>query len=721
VEIIVANLAGQSRHVTQNGREYIVAPLILIVPGVLSGSNGPLLYPPEEVAADPLAWNNMPLVAYHPTKNGVPVSARDPEILESRGIGYVFRTHVSNGRLKAEGWFDVELTRKVDTYLPDNAKILPRLEAGLPIELSTGLFTYNEPAPEGATWNGIAYSATARNYRPDHVAVLPDQVGACSLRDGCGVMVNTWTSHTILEESMALIVNCQDIPTVDFSTNAMSYGEIEDAVRQEFRKAHPVSYNEHGSMDGDYAYCVAVFDDSFIYEDGTGYHRQSYSIDANGIVTLGNDSKQVNKVVEYVEATTNLGGDPMKLSPQDRQTVINGLVANCDCWKGEGDAALLATMSDDKLLQLKAAAEKERQAMILANAAVKGVTDGQGNLFRIDPDATLNGQTRWVGQKAAAPAPTTGVNNQTTAGQNNQQGRQPGNDNHQNASVTAVVNDSPTDNGQRTTPRPPRNMEELIRSLPASERDRAESTWKTAQQIEQREKDRIISEILINVAEPDRPHRREWLQQQSTENLQQMLLVIPKAPPSPDAGSSRQQQNRGNGQRRPVLKPEEEDLLGLPQINWGDDAGNARQAKETARANADAAAQAQNLQGDGEYWGNQSEDEIIASLPPHLRSRVVSADQIVNREKEKVIEELTANIVDEQQEQQLSAVLRSKSLEELKTLLALKPTREPARPTWYGTQPSTPSGQTANSQVVDDRNEDVLPLPSIDWSQRAAN
>lgn len=66
--------------------------------------------------------------------------------------------------------------------------MLDALEAGRPMELSTGLFTQNEPAPAGATFNGRPYDYVARNYRPDHLAVLPDQIGACSLADGCGVL-----------------------------------------------------------------------------------------------------------------------------------------------------------------------------------------------------------------------------------------------------------------------------------------------------------------------------------------------------------------------------------------------------------------------------------------------------------------------------------------------------------------------------------------------------
>ncbi len=185
METLAANYrASKARRETMHGREYVVAPLTLIVPGVLNGSNGPLYYPADEVSKDPAVWNGVPLVAYHPEAGK---SGRDPEVFGRDGLGHVYRTRFVNGKLRAEGWFDVEAVRNRDKTLPPDARILPRLEAGRPIELSTGLFTRNEPAPDGSTFNGRSYVAVARNYKPDHLAVLPDQAGACSLKDGCGV------------------------------------------------------------------------------------------------------------------------------------------------------------------------------------------------------------------------------------------------------------------------------------------------------------------------------------------------------------------------------------------------------------------------------------------------------------------------------------------------------------------------------------------------------
>lgn len=155
----------------------------MLVPGVLAGSDGPLLYPAEEVAKDVAVWNGMPITLNHPVDpDGLPVSARDPSIAELYQLGHVYRAQFA-AKLVAEGWFDEQ---RLSLRAPD---VLNRILRGEPIELSTGLFTGRRMTP--GEYNGVAYNAVAVDYRPDHLAVLPDSRGACSLRDGCGVLINT--------------------------------------------------------------------------------------------------------------------------------------------------------------------------------------------------------------------------------------------------------------------------------------------------------------------------------------------------------------------------------------------------------------------------------------------------------------------------------------------------------------------------------------------------
>ena len=186
LENLTSNISNKGiRRATLAGRDHIVAPVSMIVPGVLNGSKGPLFYPAEEVAKNPSVWNGIPLVVYHPTINGNPVSARTPEVLDTAAVGQILKATInSQGKLVAEAWFDIEACKRVDN------RVLTSLLSGKQIELSTGLFTTNVPAPYNATYNGRPYTYIAKDYVPDHLAILPDQVGACSIKDGCGVLVN---------------------------------------------------------------------------------------------------------------------------------------------------------------------------------------------------------------------------------------------------------------------------------------------------------------------------------------------------------------------------------------------------------------------------------------------------------------------------------------------------------------------------------------------------
>lgn len=182
---ITANLSGGVRKETWNGRDYFVAPASLIVEGVLNGSKGPLHYPLEEIKNNYRQWEGVPLVVYHPFDNqGRPTRAKGNVEVLNKSIGIVRNPTIRNTKLVAETWFDAEKTKEVDP------RVYNALVSGKKIELSTGLDTDNQPASLGASYNGRYYTHIARNYRADHLAILPDQVGACSLQDGCGVLVN---------------------------------------------------------------------------------------------------------------------------------------------------------------------------------------------------------------------------------------------------------------------------------------------------------------------------------------------------------------------------------------------------------------------------------------------------------------------------------------------------------------------------------------------------
>lgn len=174
----------RAREMTLYGRRYLVAHAVLIVPGVLNGSKGPLYYGPEDIAASVDAWQQIAVTVGHPAKaDGTALSAKTAEVFNRFGLGVIDKPRVVEGRLEADIWIDLELARRNAPH------VVNRLKAGGALEVSTGLGIDQEPA--NGIWvnrlgQHVAYTGVARRFRPDHLAILPNQEGACSLRDGCG-------------------------------------------------------------------------------------------------------------------------------------------------------------------------------------------------------------------------------------------------------------------------------------------------------------------------------------------------------------------------------------------------------------------------------------------------------------------------------------------------------------------------------------------------------
>lgn len=166
------------RHEQYDGRDHLVVPVVAIVEGVLNEA----LVLEEEFGRYPEAWNGRPVPVLHPEQNGEFVSANHPDILQN-AIGLLFNVGAGDGKLRGEIWIDTQKAEK-----RGHGELLRALEAGQIIEVSTGYFADGEPA-EGE-FNGVPYKEIHRNIRPDHLALLPGQIGACSVPDGCGTRVN---------------------------------------------------------------------------------------------------------------------------------------------------------------------------------------------------------------------------------------------------------------------------------------------------------------------------------------------------------------------------------------------------------------------------------------------------------------------------------------------------------------------------------------------------
>lgn len=174
---MTANLMAGSRREDYEGRAHIIVPVIMARADV--PMNGAII-PPDELI--PQSWNGVPVTAGHPRDGDAYQTANSPDALSRWSIGKIFNARVDGSALKAEAWIDVERAERVAPGL------VAEIESGRPIDVSTGYYSASQ-ASAGEV-SGREYDRVHYDIKPDHLALLPNEAGACSWADGCGVRAN---------------------------------------------------------------------------------------------------------------------------------------------------------------------------------------------------------------------------------------------------------------------------------------------------------------------------------------------------------------------------------------------------------------------------------------------------------------------------------------------------------------------------------------------------
>lgn len=311
---VTLNLKGYTTRIEMMGqKKYIVAPVTMLTEGVHTGSDGPLFYSSRELAKFPSSWNGTPVTINHPEHG---ISA--PTVLESHAIGYVWdcRYDQEEKKLKGEVWVDIEEAKK------KAPSILTKMKKGESIEVSTGL--YSDDAGHSGTWNGESFRDEAINIRPDHLAILPGEEGACSLKDGCGIRANQSSYQEAYDEVM--------------KSNKQSRGSLEMKIRNKVSSMSvQPSYTSEGmicSIDSDH-----IYDDHFVYikrmYDKEGkpssdpvMMKQEYEVDKNDNVQFIGDPMAVREEFKLIPLKNLDHGkeskkDMKKNNKEDVELVLN--------------------------------------------------------------------------------------------------------------------------------------------------------------------------------------------------------------------------------------------------------------------------------------------------------------------------------------------------------------------------------------------------------------
>lgn len=356
VNNIVKNFA--LRREQRDGRNFVVVPIIALVEGVHSGSGGPTYYPANEIAETAGAWRGVPLTIDHPNENGNPISALNPDVLKNWSVGTFENVRFEDGKLKGEGWIDLD---RVAELSPET---LQMIQEGRPLEVSTGLFTTSDG--QSGTFRGEEFDSTVSDFVPDHLALLPNAVGACSFRDGCGVRNNkqgctncklgkTEGGEKAIDEKVMdakeVLSKGEDLLQAmkqsfvfneEFTLNEISHSEIREQL---------IGIVNDMDKPGVMNFLREVFNDRFIFEriDSESNKRklfsQKFKISSEDAVELKGDPKQVRQKKEFIDVNK-------KEEQMDREKLVNALIANEATPYDDADKEYLMNMAEEKFASL---------------------------------------------------------------------------------------------------------------------------------------------------------------------------------------------------------------------------------------------------------------------------------------------------------------------------------------------------------------------------------
>lgn len=280
---------------THQGKPHLVVPVVMMVEGVHNGSHGPLLHLADELGRYPESWNGIPVTIGHPEEGGQNISANNPGVIDSQVVGRVYETRIDGSKLRAKVWLDEERLHNI------SPEAFQYIQEGRPLDVSVGVFTDEEGV--SGDWNGEHYEAVARNHRPDHLALLPGGVGACSWIDGCGIRINSKKggNNDVKNQDKKSLkeLAIQGYATIPISVQQEGYRQRIESIQQKL-DSYDTEEKTH--------YLQEVYDDYVIYEvrkrnsNGveTKLYKRNYTIDSKGIVEFADDLVEVRRQISYV-------------------------------------------------------------------------------------------------------------------------------------------------------------------------------------------------------------------------------------------------------------------------------------------------------------------------------------------------------------------------------------------------------------------------------------
>jgi len=347
------------RKETLNNVDYLVVPVIAIKEGVLND----LYYSSDVIKNSVDEWNGSPITINHPVdSNGNFISANKPEVEGSVVIGKLFNCRFEDNSLKGDIYINISQCESAGY-----SEIIEKFNNGEMVEVSTGL---RSPIVNSkGDYNGQSYTGVIQEIWPDHLAILPNELGACSIKDGCGAMrVNCDTNKKCSKCNASYKKQAIElINQLGLTVNQLSFDDIYKALDN-------LLYDQYGDM---FPFIIEVYSDYFIYVVGSTYYRQPYTITNSDNVEFNGNFEIVVRVVSYESDTQNRTqgfGSPSYLEAnmtnEEEKTeeekveapVEKEEVSNAGVVLSEEDAKLFETLKRRELQRISELKEK-----VLAN------------------------------------------------------------------------------------------------------------------------------------------------------------------------------------------------------------------------------------------------------------------------------------------------------------------------------------------------------------------
>jgi len=380
---IVFNIASKGvRYERLENREYMVCPTVMIVEGVLNGNGGAIFYPGSELAKNPSIWNHRPAVVFHPEEG---TSATEVDFIQNHKIGLVLNTKYdkTSKKLRSEVWVDIERATEIDSSLMD------RINNGETIEVSTGVLAALTLGD--GEHNGTPYYATATDYVPDHLAILPDEVGASSVEDGAGLLQMNSAGRKLAPHITKIVSAIKDKKLASLVQNALSFSNIHQAINEQLQ-------HRYGDVNEVAFWVEDVFQTFFVFHRDGSLWKLSYVLSDLEVTLSDDEPVEVVRVTEYrtiegvfvgnvdtkgATSITPLEPPLLEVSKMKKEETVQELLALDNTQWTEGDRKGLLKMEDtmlNRLLENGKAMKKDPIADLLdpeavAKAAKKAAED----------------------------------------------------------------------------------------------------------------------------------------------------------------------------------------------------------------------------------------------------------------------------------------------------------------------------------------------------------